>query len=335
MNRILQFLIFIFWGTLLYSQNIVVDGVTFSADRKTLISYSVDNTMEEYSIPEGIKEISESAFRNASINKLILPSTLNVIGDFAFKDCSNLEIVTWKNFPKVVGRYIFSGSGIVSFQTLEDSRNCIAIDGVLFSKDQKTLLCFPRFKEPAIVPEGTEIIGMGAFESGEMWEVVLPASIMRIEDNAFWMTMRIPTRFMDYICLDNVVCNALIPPTIIGNPFAAPYKIDLYVPAESFDIYRKTPYWEDFRSINGSTGIVQEQVRVSTSKVWIKNDILYLESEKEIGTIEIYNTYGVCIWNESIVDKTWQLEAYKLPMGLFFLKVFTVDGNQETFKLSN
>ena len=158
---------------------------------------------------------------------------------------------------------------------------------------------------------------------------------MRIEDNAFWMTMRIPTRFMDYICLDNVVCNALIPPTIIGNPFAAPYKIDLYVPAESFDIYRKTPYWEDFRSINGSTGIVQEQVRVSTSKVWIKNDILYLESEKEIGMIEIYNTYGVCIWNESIVDKTWQLEAYKLPMGLFFLKVFTVDGNQETFKLSN
>ncbi len=32
MNRILQFLIFIFWSTLLYSQNIVIDGVTFSAD---------------------------------------------------------------------------------------------------------------------------------------------------------------------------------------------------------------------------------------------------------------------------------------------------------------
>ena len=67
----------------------------------------------------------------------------------------------------------------------------------------------------------------------------------------------------------------------------------------------------------------------------MKNDILYLESEKEIGMVEIYNTNGTCIWNESIVDKTWQLEAYKLPMGLFFLKVFTVDGNQETFKLSN
>ena len=29
MNRILQFLIFIFWGTLLYAQNVVVDGGTF------------------------------------------------------------------------------------------------------------------------------------------------------------------------------------------------------------------------------------------------------------------------------------------------------------------
>ena len=32
MNRILQFLIFMFWGTLLYAQNVVVDGVTFFVD---------------------------------------------------------------------------------------------------------------------------------------------------------------------------------------------------------------------------------------------------------------------------------------------------------------
>ncbi len=32
MNRILQFLIFIFWGTLLYSQNVVIGGGTFFVD---------------------------------------------------------------------------------------------------------------------------------------------------------------------------------------------------------------------------------------------------------------------------------------------------------------
>ena len=42
MNRILQFSIFIFWGTLLYAQNLVVDGVIFSADGSTLIKFPTD-----------------------------------------------------------------------------------------------------------------------------------------------------------------------------------------------------------------------------------------------------------------------------------------------------
>lgn len=334
MNRILQFTFFIFWGALLYSQNVVVDGVTFSADGKTLIKYPQDKMNEEYSVPEGTEIIGENAFRNAQVNKLILPFTLNTIGNLAFQDCWMLETITWKNFPKEIGRYIFSGSGISSFQTLEDSKNCIAIDGILFSKDEKTLLCFPRLKEPAIVPEGTEIIGVSAFESGEMSKVILPKSITKIEDNAFWMAMHVPTRFMDYICLSSVECNALIPPTIIGNPFATPSNINLFVPEKSFDLYRDTPYWQNFYSINGDTGINTTQVGNSFSKVWIQSGRLYLKSEKEVETIEIYNANGVCIWNECINSKTWQLVTSKLSKGLLLVKAIAVDGNQEAFKLS-
>ena len=53
MNRILQFLIFIFWSTLLYSKNIVIDGVTFSADGSILIKFPTDKFYKEYIIPEG------------------------------------------------------------------------------------------------------------------------------------------------------------------------------------------------------------------------------------------------------------------------------------------
>ena len=335
MNRILQFLIFMFWSTLLYSQNVVIDGVTFSADGKILINYSTNKSVEEYSVPEGVEVISENAFRNAQVNKLILPFTLNKIGNLAFQDCWRLETIIWKNFPKEIGRYIFLGSGISSFQTLKDSKNCIAIDGILFSKDEKTLLCFPRLKEPAIVPEGTEIIGESAFESGEMSKVILPESIIQIEDNAFWMVRRVPTRFMDYICLNSVECNALIPPTIIGNPFATPSNINLFVPEKSFDLYRNTPYWQDFYSINGDTGINSNRVENSTSKVWMESGILYLKSDKEVETVEIYDANGVCIWNEYINNRTWELITSKLSKGLLLVKATTVDGNQETFKLSN
>ena len=53
MSKIIQFLIFIFWGTLLYSQNVVIDGVTFSTDKKTLIKYPKDKVDREYVVPEG------------------------------------------------------------------------------------------------------------------------------------------------------------------------------------------------------------------------------------------------------------------------------------------
>ena len=53
MKKITCLLLFTFWGTLLYSQNMVVDGVTFSADGKTLIKYPKDKVDEEYVVPKG------------------------------------------------------------------------------------------------------------------------------------------------------------------------------------------------------------------------------------------------------------------------------------------
>ena len=62
MNRILQFSIFIFWGTLLYAQDVVLDGVTFSADEKILIKYPEDKVDKEYVVPEGTEIIDVKAF---------------------------------------------------------------------------------------------------------------------------------------------------------------------------------------------------------------------------------------------------------------------------------
>jgi hypothetical protein len=333
-----------FWGTLLYSQNIVVDGVIFSADRKTLIKYPDDKIGEEYTVPEGTEVIGENAFYfNYSLQNLVLPLSLNRIEDDAFRD-SYLYSITWKNFPKDITRYAFAGSSIFMFYSMEDSQNCTSMDGVLFSKDKKKLLCFPtRRSDSGIynVPEGTEIIGFRAFAETETHAgVILPSSLKLIEDEAFALAAFIPTnrndtRHYGYYWILNVTCNALIPPTIVGDPFMNHFEVNLFVPEKSFDIYRNTPYWQDFRSINGDTGINTNQVGNSFSKVWIQNDMLYLESGKEVETVDIYDANGVCIWNDRINDRTWQLVTSKLLRGLLLVKVTAVNGNQETFKLSN
>ena len=145
-----------------------------------------------------------------------------------------------------------------------------------------------------------------------------------IENEAFAVEERTPTTLnarYGYYWIWNVVCNALIPPTIVGDPFINHYEVNLFVPEKSFDIYRNTPYWQDFRSINGDTGIKSNRVENSTSKVWMESGILYLKSEKEVETIEIYNANGICIWNECINNRIWELVTSKLSKGLLLLKV--------------
>lgn len=191
MNRILQFTIFIFWGTLLYSQNVIIDGVTFSADGKTLIKYPQDKMSEEYIVPEGTVVIGKEAFNGAKyLKELSLPLSLNIIEDYAFTLCYNLSIVTWKHFPQSIGKLLFMATNVSVFYTSEDSDNCISVDGVLFSKDRKILLCFPNAKkcneEIYIIPESVESINTGAFVEAGIETVVLPSTLTHINDFAFY-----------------------------------------------------------------------------------------------------------------------------------------------------
>ena len=93
MNRILQFLIFIFWSTLLYSKNIVIDGVTFSADGSILIKFPTDKFYKEYIIPEGTKIIGKKAFAGAQIGEVTFPTTLTHLILFLWGSSPLLEIV--------------------------------------------------------------------------------------------------------------------------------------------------------------------------------------------------------------------------------------------------
>ena len=68
-------------------------NVEFSEDRKTLVRAPKDLS-GEYVVPEGVVVIGPSAFSGcSSLNKIILPFTLNTIGGNAFNDCKALTSV--------------------------------------------------------------------------------------------------------------------------------------------------------------------------------------------------------------------------------------------------
>ncbi len=118
-------------------------------------------------VSEGTKTISNDSFCNWKIlNNVSLPSTLTKISPDAFVGCDSLQTF---NFPK-------------------GSQYFVVCDGVLFSSDKKILIAFP----PALkiekyeIPEGTSVIAERAFKQNSyLEEIVIPASVVRIQDFAF------------------------------------------------------------------------------------------------------------------------------------------------------
>ncbi len=68
-------------------------GVLFSKDMTTLIAYPSYCYETEYVVPEGVNYISDGAFMYSSLQKVVLPSTLSMIGMDAFSYSWNLAEV--------------------------------------------------------------------------------------------------------------------------------------------------------------------------------------------------------------------------------------------------
>ena len=77
---------------------------------------------------------------------------------------------------------------IAAYEVDDDNPHYVAIDGVIYTKDLKTLVAFPsaypgrHFK----VPEGIEVIGYGAFMYSDIDYVDLPEGLTTINKKAFY-----------------------------------------------------------------------------------------------------------------------------------------------------
>ena len=349
MKKTLLFMLLPLLCILLQAQEtVVIDGVTFSVDKKTLIKYSADKADEEYVVPEGTEIISEYAFgHNRHLQVLTLPLSLKEIGDNALAG-TGLKTIIWNTYPDVIGDWIWGfpayASNLSSFLTLGNSTNCISVDGVLFSKDKKKLLGFPptkvgnRLSGKYEVPEGTEVIAKQAFADANIAEIILPSTLNRIEDDAFKISWLSCTgNGGDERDLHKIFCNAINPPEIIGFPSWGLGDTDLYVPEESAETYRNTDYWKDFKTINGkrTDSGIQQMKQSPNLESWIENDILYIECDETMSKITAYDTNGTCFWQGDIHENKWHMATGEFPKGVLLLEVTTSGGKRTEIKLLN
>ena len=137
-----------------------------------------------------VQEIGEDAFSFCnSLTSVILPDSLSSIGDDAFSRCSFLTSITLPDSLTSIGGNPFSGcSSLAEIDVSPDNPVFVQIDGVLYEKATKTLICYPAGKagDSFAVPDGILVIGDDAFSfCNALTSITLPDGLASIGDFAF------------------------------------------------------------------------------------------------------------------------------------------------------
>ena len=146
--------------------------------------------LQSVALPEGIVEIGEYAFADCdNLGYVGLPEGLLSLGDCAFERCEGLTGITLPDSLTHVGVNPFHACyNLFDIYVSPDHDYLSTIDGVLFSKPDRRLVCYPMGYSAGrySVPEGVLDIGAMAFDRDlYIEEVVLPKSLVSIGDEAF------------------------------------------------------------------------------------------------------------------------------------------------------
>lgn len=171
-----------------------IDGVLFDRKEKRCLCYPKGKMGRKYTIPNGILIIGEAAFGNCcDLEEIILPESIRVLENKVFQDCSKLKSIKLPNQISSIASSAFNGCW--DLKGIEcDSPLFKSIDGVLFTADFKTLVCYPQGKgcDNYVVPDSVTNIAENAFSSFvSPWtadsckRITLPKSINEITDTTF------------------------------------------------------------------------------------------------------------------------------------------------------
>ena len=152
-------------------------------------AFQLCRSLTSFTIPSGVTEIQPYTFQQSGLTSIAIPANVTIIDQYAFGKCGSLASVS---IPASVTEIInnpFSGCNNLSSITVDEGNlNYKIVDGVLYSKDDKTLIAYPIPKSgttytiPASV---TKIVDEAFSGCSGLTSVTIPASVTSIGNNAF------------------------------------------------------------------------------------------------------------------------------------------------------
>lgn len=175
------------------------------------LAFASCEALSTLEIPQGVTKIGRGAFVMAGMKEIVFPESVVEIEDGLFQRMINLERIDlgdglteipnstfmYSSVKKIrLGKkltefdpvVIYTQNTITDFECSEENPKFKCVDGVLFSKDNKTICYYPPARDNDVytIPEGITEVGDHAFHNAKMlFEVQFPSSIERIGNEAF------------------------------------------------------------------------------------------------------------------------------------------------------
>ncbi len=204
-----------------------IPSLAFPNSLKTIggNSFFKCDRLSEIDFGNGIEEIGESAFSNeTNITELSFPSSLKKIGNSAFSVCDKLETITFSEGLEEIGNAAFALCSSLTkvalpaslkkigpnpfyailklnetnFSVSSSSEYFTVVDGVLYSKDMKKLVCYPYGKtnEEYSIPSGVEELSARSFAYvNNLKTLVMPKSVKKLDECFYSMTASLTIKY--------------------------------------------------------------------------------------------------------------------------------------------
>lgn len=153
--------------------------------------FRLNRPVERLRVPDGVRRFHESAFSEAVPEYLdtpVLPSrgSMEDLGGKRYRQCRELTIRSRQ--AKIDSGALRLARGLEAVHIAEGHKTCRSADGVIYSRDGRTLEYYPVGKMEAVfeIPEGVVKIARSAF-AGQRYleEVLMPDSVTTVGMGAF------------------------------------------------------------------------------------------------------------------------------------------------------
>jgi hypothetical protein len=294
------------------------------------ILYGYKGDMPEgttFDVKEGTLAITNNAFKGTSIKAITLPSSLKIIGNYAFQNCTNLGNITLPAGLSSIGNYAFSGCTSITEVVLPDSlenlgnyafADCADLEHIEFGKGitsigNYTFRNCTRITEINI-PDNITKIGSYTFQACKINTLTFGRGVKEIGSHILYNCTSIVGMYM--------MCET--PPTLEAGLFSSSghYKNGtLYVPKGTLEAYKAHKIWGQFLYIQEHDLTAIDNITTETPTVAVTAGGIMVNGA-EGKEVSVYNIVG------TVVERTsnYTGETIMLDKGVYIVRV----GNKAT-----